>query len=275
MRYEHRVAFSLKKKRLTWFLKKKKISFEEDRPSNCCIFYIYEDDPRFKAIKKKLDKYHIPTLITTKYTKQEMNTAQWYSVRSKWLNDYPYPEDQFVKNVYGCDKQTKCLCNRIQVGDFTMKREIKWGKRYFCSMNWVYDELFVNKDIVEKLETSGLKGFHFRDVYVKSKLSKTTVQLVVENYLKEEMDLNKTIINAQEKCPLCGHLGIITSGKEQYYFKSAFQNLDVDIVRSKTIFGYIGARDVYISQRFYQYLKENKLDRNLEFEPIFFSDDCH
>lgn len=42
-------------------------------------------------------------------------------------------------------------------------------------MNWVYDELFMNKEIIPLMEESGLKGFHFRSVNVKNKKSETTV----------------------------------------------------------------------------------------------------
>lgn len=82
--------------------------------------------------------------------------------------------------VYGINPKEQCLCHTEQQNDFSMKREIKWGKRYFCSMNWVYDELFMNKEIIPLMEESGLKGFHFRSVNVKNKKSETTVQLIVE-----------------------------------------------------------------------------------------------
>lgn len=270
MRYEYRAAFMLHEKRLIHFLKRKKIAFEEDLESNTGVLYFYEDEPQFNVLNRKLKRYRIPTMITTKYTVQEMEEAKWFYVRSKWLIN---PEDKAQENVYDYNPRTQCLCNKVQVNNFALKKEIKWKNRYFCSMNGAYDELLVNKGIAEKLETSGLKGFHFRDVYVKSELSETTVQLVVENRLEEEMDFNRTRIKEQEICSTCGQPMNIMLGKEQYYFKSAFQNLDVDIIRSKTIFGYIGARDIYITQRFYRYLIENKWDKNLEFEPIFFSDE--
>ena len=222
-----------------------------------------------------IDKHHVFYQVSTIYSAQEMNDAEWFYVRSVWLNDYPYPKDEYERLVYGIEKKTQCLCNKKQVGDFAMKREIKWGKqRYFCSMNWIHDELFVNQEVVEQLRNSGLKGFHFRDVNIKSMRSETVSQLVVEEYLKQDLDLKKTAIKKLATCRICGNKKVIGSGREQYYFKDAFKDLAVDIVKSKTVYGdgALAIRETYINQKFYTFLKDNELDKNLVFEPIFFSD---
>lgn len=273
MRYQHRMTFSTKTDRkIVRFLKRHNIKYEEDNgPLHMGVCLFYEDEEYFPKLMRLLKKKGKFTIITTEYTKEEFDHATWISVRSKWLNDYPQPEDTYEQIVYGVDTEKQCLCNKKQINNFRIKREIKWGKRYFCSLNWVYDELFVNQEIVEELKQSGLKGFHIRDVNIKSKISKTTKQLVVENYLQEGFDKEKTKIREKVYCQICGTEKYIMSGKEQYYRKEAFDKVDVDIIKSKTIYG-MGtncSREIYISKKFYRYLKENKYDKNLVFEPIF------
>ena len=109
---------------------------------------------------------------------------------------------------------------------------------------------------------------------IKSKRSETVSQLVVEEYLKQDLDLKKTAIKKLATCRICGNEKVIGSGREQYYFKDAFKDLAVDIVKSKTVYGdgALAIRETYINQKFYTFLKDNKLDKNLVFEPIFFSD---
>ena len=53
------------------------------------------------------------------------------------------------------------------------------------------------------------------------------------------------------------------------YDRSVFDNIDDDIIKSGEQFGEIVcSRIIFISQRFYRFLKEKKLNRGLQYEPI-------
>lgn len=60
------------------------------------------------------------------------------------------------------------------------------------------------------------------------------------------------------------------SGRVLKYQKNVFDNVNVDIIKSSETFGdgHICSRLIIVSQEFFQFIKKNKLDRNLEFEPI-------
>ena len=125
MRYEYRAVFRLDKKIVISFLKKHNINYEKDELTKLCVLYYYNDDPLFTKIQKIIDKHHVFYQVSTIYSAQEMNDADWFNVRSVWLNDYPYPKDEYERLVYGIENKTQCLCNKKQVGNFAIVME-RW-----------------------------------------------------------------------------------------------------------------------------------------------------
>lgn len=273
MRYMYRFGFNKTDRKTMNFLLKNNIDIEDDGSSYIVSFKIYEDEKNFQEISKCMEKYNVPPMITTEFTDEEMYHADWFYVRSIWLNGYPQPKDLYERIIYEVDK-SKCMCTKEQIQNFRISKEVKWGSnRNFFSLNWVYDELFINASIDTLLIDSNLKGFHFRDVIIdkQNRISDTCKQLVIEDKLLFELNTETTKIKQKYCCSLCHENKVILMGKEHHYCKEAFSNLNIDIVKSKTVFGMenISNRAIYISRRFYRFLIDNKLDKNLIFEPIF------
>jgi hypothetical protein len=70
-------------------------------------------------------------------------------------------------------------------------------------------------------------------------------------------------------CKTCDKIKYILEGRQPVYDKSIFPS-DVDIAKSFETFGagIICARSFFVSQKFYQTIIKNKLDKNLSFIPI-------
>ncbi|MFB7138923.1 hypothetical protein ACFCYN_04585 [Gottfriedia sp. NPDC056225] len=139
-------------------------------------------------------------------------------------------------------------------------------------LNWIEDELFISSKAKDKLQKSTLKGIHFCDVKraKDNEIFEDVYQLHIKEQLSPGMIEDNEPIAITILCHKCGGTKFIHSGKGFKYHNSVIENVDVDIIKSSEAFGdgHMCARIIFVSQDFYQFLKKNKLDRNLEFEPI-------
>ncbi|PGM53818.1 hypothetical protein [Bacillus sp. AFS053548] len=169
-----------------------------------------------------------------------------------------------------CDS---CGCGLVQKDSFRMKKSPKWSSKNFLMLNWIEDELFISSKAKDELQKSKLKGFDFYEVKKNAKdnvILDDVHQLYINDQLKPGMLEDSDTIANTIRCNKCGGTKFIYSGKGFKYQKSVFENVDVDIIKSAETFGdgHMCARLIFISQDFFQLVKKNKLDRNLEFEPI-------
>jgi len=108
---------------------------------------ISENDPHWEEISRLLRLDHNTYLSETRFSKSELLGADWLTVRSQWHYDYPQPEDRYTEITYSEeDFCSNCGIGLVQKDCFRFKRTPKWGKRNFCTTNWVYDELFASPE---------------------------------------------------------------------------------------------------------------------------------
>lgn len=273
MRFKHRYTFNAGNKKLEEFLALNEIPF--DLKYGIGVFEVFEDNEHWEEINKNANHYYLLTLVETIYSPKEFNNAEWLSVRSKWRWAYPQPEGKMeYRHITYNDEKLCNGCGRglVQKDSFRLKKTPKWSSKNFLMLNWVEDELFISSKGKDELQKSSLKGIHFYDVKrAKDNVSFDDVyQLHIKDQLSPGMIEDSETIASTIHCHKCGGTKFIHSGKGFKYKKSVFINVDVDIIKSAETFGdgHMCARIIFVSQEFFQFIKKNKLDRNLEFEPI-------
>lgn len=273
MDFKQRIVFrDDEHKKLIQFLDDQRIKYERDTSISLIVLEILESDKFWPDINKYLTKNKISLQTEGVYTKQEMEQAEWFSFRSKWRWGYPQPEN-YEQNIIYSDKNycKECGSGLVQINSFRVKKTPNWSKKNFLMLNWVEDELFLSNHAKNILLNSNLKGFGFIDV-VKPKgemLLEDINQLKVNEVLSPGLVNQDNTIRETTKCKKCGVIKYALTGRGLVYKKSVFPS-DFDIVKSFEVFGWghVAPRGIFVNQKFYQTIIQNKLERNLEFEPI-------
>ena len=234
---------------------------------------ISEDDPHWAELSRLLKLENNTYTSETKFSKEELFEAEWLTMRSKWHYDYPQPEECYTELTYSEENAcSKCGVGLVQQDSFRFKKTPKWGRRNFCTTNWVYDELYVSPKAKELLESSDLKGFSFLNVLNKSgrEVLADIDQMQIPYILPEGLETSSERIDEVSNCPVCGKRKFLGNGRGQYTFKKdAFLNAP-DFVKSAEQFGsrIIASILILVIQDAHKFIVENKLDSSLVFEPI-------
>lgn len=237
-------------------------------------FNIYHDDENFIKLEPyiKTEKIMcIPANAKYEYSKDEINKAEWFCIRSTHHWSYPQPEDEYTEITY--DNSNYCIdCGQglIQKDFFRIKKEPQWGRRNFLHLNWVYDELFINDRIIGDFIYQQFTGIELLDViHVKKNEALHTVkQVKINNILNNGM----IIENPQEiiKCKTCGREKYILGLTSIYkYKKEVFNTFKFDFGKSYEIFGggLIASRKNIVSKRVINYILNSGYNE-IEYIPI-------
>jgi hypothetical protein len=195
-----------------------------------------EENEIYFALKPYLDKWKIDETVISKFTEEEENNARRLVYKGVWANGYPMNDSDFGyrKTTYNDDNFCNtCGIGLVQKEPFRLKKAPNWGgsKKMF-SLNWVYDELFVKKEVYESLFKS--KGTECEKVllYKKETIIEDTVQLILP---VTEVSLNVEGY-PNEVCKDCNRLryDLINKG----FFPSFKEDIDgLQIFKSKEWFG--------------------------------------
>ena len=260
--------------RLTRFILENDIKY--DLHDTICVLDISESNPYWNELEELIKSANIFFISETKFSKDELCSAEWLTVRSRWYYDYPQPEEGYCKITYTkehlCSNAKECGMELIQKDNFRFKRTPKWGKRNFCMTNWVYDELFVSSKAKELLESSDLQGCSFLPVNNKSgkEILADVFQLKIPYILPNGIADVTSRIREIYDCPVCGRRKFRPNGRGQFvFYRSSFANAP-DFVKSAEWFGGAASADrlIFVSQKAYRFIVENKLASSLVFEPI-------
>lgn len=233
---------------------------------------ILESDPHWINISKIIKKHGIDYLTETVFSKNELCSADWLTVRSVWRYDYPQPENKYSEITYDGKMCDVCCGGLTQVDAFRFKKAPKWGKRFFLTTNWETDVLFLSENAKRIIESENIPGIAFKEVKNKSGTESLSdiYQLVINNILPKGLVFEQSPIREKLICGKCGTIRFHPHARGQFiYYKEAFDNAP-DIVQTSEIFGWGGVneRKTIVSQKIYQLITDNKMDRSLEFQPI-------
>ena len=251
-------------------------SFSIKPPKSVESFFAlkFEDIPENQAIIAKLSEYCVSKTLIVQFSEEEIEQAKWLRVEYTWSQFYPEPQNDFIDSLYGKDNYCpECHLGKEQTANFEILNNIIKWKRSFLQLNWVYDEFFLSKTTRALLETSDLKGFHFRDVNCKKTKTLQTdmYQLVVENIAEPMFDYDKLAYAEDTSCPVCGVHRVLLSPCTIFMAdKKKLDQIDVDIFKSNEVFGqgWAGYHEIFISNKFYRFLKEHKISDGFKYEPV-------
>ena len=256
------------------FLKDKNAIFDKST-SVLAVVYIYEED----AWKDELYKFYQSELTTpitdVIYSKEEYDNAEWLSIRSKFRFEYPQPEEdsEYIYLTYNSSKYcTSCGSELEQRESFRVNKSPKWAKRHFLMLNWIDDELFLDSCAKECISSNAVSGLKFLNVinHKKNSIFEDFYQIYVEHELEPGMINLEESVKEYRNCVSCGGIKYIYSGKGLTFRKDIFEDVTYDIIKTKEAFGegLCCDKKIVISKKLYQVIKDNGLDKGLEFEPI-------
>ncbi len=254
------------------YIKKHNIEYEKKEDSPFIIFHILKSSPHWESISKLVRLYSPLVHPKMIYTEEERLHAEWLQLWCVWHYDYPQPEDCYQNIIYDRTNYCEhCDIGVVQNELVRMKRTPKWGRRAIAMVNWMTDDLFVSEATKTKLEQSGLTGFSF--LGVKNKSGKDFLddfyQIKFEFELPPGLYEQSSAILGASVCPICGRTKYKPNREGQLMFhKEIFENAP-DIVRTSDHYGWEAAgRWILVSQKMYRFIKEQKMGRSLEFEPV-------
>lgn len=158
-----------------------------------------------------------------------------------------------------------------QVAPYEIPVEIQWGKRkHFAAPDSGGVDVFTSGAVRELVERAGLVGCVFRDV----RNQKTGAPCRGTFQLLAHTEIPCSAISfghgeTEYTCPLCGEKQYLLSNIYQFHLFRDRLPEGVDMLRTPPIFHDGQAEAVtFISQRFYQALKEAGLHGGLNFTPV-------
>lgn len=153
-------------------------------PSNNGFFSfdLEEGTERLIRLKPYMVKWQLPDMIRTVFTKQELDSATYLTCFPLWTNGYPMPDDGlgYIATTYQKQGYCKvCGTGSNQQSPFRMRKTPNWGSKKTFGLNWVFDEIFVRKDVFEMVfEKYGIEAMPVL-LYKKDSLIEDTVQLII------------------------------------------------------------------------------------------------
>lgn len=146
------------------------------------VFELEEGSEKFIRLKPYIDKWRLPDMLRTEYTKQELNAASYLNFLPLWFNGYPMPD--YDNGYIGTTYQKHGYCETcgtglVQQSPFRLKKSPNWGPKKIFTLYWVYDEFFVRKDVYEAVfKKYGIESMPVL-LYKKDLLIEDTVQLII------------------------------------------------------------------------------------------------
>lgn len=278
MEINRRIPFSKKSKTgedLYNFLKLNGIPFKEADASGFNILNIYESSPYWNQVSEFVKEGSLICSAENVFTKKELSVAEWLTVRCKWRNGYPQPEERFrYKSITYDDTNycRECGSGLIQIDLFRLRKAPKWGSRHFMFVNWVEDEFFVTDTVKNIFEKEGISGISFCGVKNKNgteyfqEVNQMKVTSVIPHcFPADQMSVRETTV-----CPSCSTKKHLPSGRGMQRFYRDVFNKAPDVVKTSDVFGWgrLCARHIIVRQKVYRTILDNDLGRGLVFEPI-------
>ncbi len=232
-----------------------------DVAEGCDVFKIYDKNVYFE-LRDLFKKWDSSETLGIDFTKKEILSAQ-YCIINKWRPyGYPMPDDDFgyLNLTYDKDKMcNKCGSNSVQKDVFRVRKVPKYPM--WC-LEWVYDELFVRKDLYEKIfKPLGIECRSLRK-YKDDSVIDSYVQLVIP-VIEEPLDLSSY---QSQKCSVCGTVKYDV--EVQGYFPLQEHPLPY-IYKSKEYFGdgFDADRKIFVSGKVRDLMIENGLIKLIDFVP--------
>lgn len=116
-------------------------------------FDIEEGDLYF-SLKHLFAKWAVAESFGTIYNSKDVNESKLLVYVSTWVNGYPQPAetDEYLELTYDLtDYCNVCGIGAKQDAPFRIKKQPKWGNKKLFELEWIFDEIFVRRDVYESV----------------------------------------------------------------------------------------------------------------------------
>lgn len=174
--------------------------------SDLVTFEVDESQAEWPSVRSWLERRQPLDVVSTRFTRQEVQAAGWLELVPDWHYGYPQPRDDefgYLDATFDLTNYChRCGVGKVQKAPFQMKGEPKWGRRNILQLNWVFDEYFVTPEIWASVFKP--HGVRSRPV-LSTKLAelKTVVQLVVEEHVHV---VTEGLPKEEPACSVCGRV---------------------------------------------------------------------
>lgn len=220
-------------------------------------------------------------IYTPQYTQDELHNAQWLQIRNvtSKVNPVNLADVDTLQCFAKFSKSGVPLgYHEVQAKPYIIKKPIKMGRASFVSAVYHEERLFCSKKTRNLLEHNGFKEIQYLPVF-----RKTTGQPMEDFF---QIDTPHVVpdgaiiaISGMTKhtCKQCGmHMLRWGDGRSQFGLRKDVLDESVDIWKTQPMFFGRGGtetqhsaqRVTIISQRFYRFLIEHRLDRGFVFIPL-------
>lgn len=225
---------------------------------------IEESDIYFK-LQPYLEKWDVLDMRYPEFTKKELKESLLSAKIGNHSHGYPMPNvnGEYLKLTYDLnDYCENCGIGKKQKESFRLKNVPKQGKKRLFSLEWIFDECFVDKNLYNEIfKPLGIKS---REVlsYAKNTPFDNTVQLILEE-TEEKLNIKD---NFTESCHKCGRWKYQPMPQDFY---PKYENIIAPIFKSKDWFG-TGAearKRIFITQELREKLIEMKIEKSIWYTP--------
>lgn len=230
-------------------------------------FEVSEEHESWPKVERWIVERRAADIVSTRFTNQEIATAEWLELTSEWHHGYPQPrEDAFgyLEATYDLSEYCRaCGTGLRQKAPFQMKAEPKWGRNGILQLNWVFDEYFVTPEVWATIFAP--HGIGFRPVLDTKKASelKTAVQLDI----REEVGIVTDGLITDAACLRCRRGKYLPSVRG--FFPALHTAPAGHVARTREEFGSgkAASRRIVISKKLADALAERKI-RGTSVRPV-------
>lgn len=190
--------------------------------------FMIDENETYLQIKPFLLKWGVMDVSGSFFTKKEELESQYAQISPTWLNDYPQPEDDYLELCYNLTNYCSvCGIGAEQTNPLRIKKEPNWnGKKKLFSFNWIFDEIFVQKEWYLKIfKPLGLESMPVI-IHKKNTVSNSVVQLVIPTSTSK-LKLESHLKEVCSKCNQTKYLPIIKG-----FFPELKEDIDLPIFKS-------------------------------------------
>ncbi|MEL6942329.1 MAG: hypothetical protein AAFO82_06645 [Bacteroidota bacterium] len=260
MKILHRISVNIDLEKKT-ILSKFGINLEEGFRT----FSIDENDPKWNLIERHILEWQAGNYIETKFSKSELEQANYYKLDPSWHHSYPMPSHNYEylgKTFEIINFEYKVVSN--QITNFEITSEPKWGKNDFLQLNWVFDVFFVKSEVWEKyLLPMNIQCMPVLDYRTKKEL-KSIVQILPQGKTKIS---DTTVLN--KNITINGNMDRYDPPSKGFFPSIEIPDKNWHFFSSKEYFGngYSTFNSTFCSKEFYNIIKKYNL-KGIDFRPV-------
>lgn len=246
-------------------------------------FYFYENNEKDLELRSifGVNYQDYITVDKTEFTEKERSNSSYLGIRSKKILGYPQPEEidyaSYPFNIFpylqGTFKisyinENYGVIRGEQIGNISLLKEPKWGNNDIGAIFWLEDLFFTTPKVYDLIfKPLNIKCRKVENYNDKIPLT-TIVQLLPQGISCSKLNINDNNIDEKEYVSEWNIVRYHLNNKGFFpSFEGSPGEFDFFITQENFGSGHANYKEIIISQKLYQILKENNI-KGLEYSPM-------